>query len=634
MGLATVVFINLWVTYAETVLHTSRLSLSFFQLPLLFVFLVLLGVVNPLLKRTGLIRPLAQPELLAIIAIGMVGAVVPASGVAGFLIGVISVPIYFATPENAWEEYYHPHLHSWGVPTDAEVGRAFYEGLGPGQTVNWHLWLTPLFWWSTLIIAILLIATCAMVVLRRQWADHEKLTYPLVALPVEIMGDGEPGTLPRLFRAPLFLVGAAVAFSLFAWNALSWFYPAVPGIRAFPHSGYYRFARYSPGIYVNPFQFFTTAFAYFANLQLLFSIWVLYAIYIIECILLDRFGYQIRTSTDSFSADPPTQAWKCFGALAFLVLWRLWISRAHLRAVFARALDSRHPLDDTDEMLSYRTCLAGLLGGAAYILFWLNRSGMDLVTAGLFMLGTGIVYLGIARVVAETGVPYAQATVTPQAFAMDLRGTVNMSGSTLTALALTYSLIDYTRGLFTPGLAHVAHLSERIRGNRRALFLCVALGVLSGLAASVWLTLNLAHSHGAYNFPGLFFNGNPKAVYSSTLAQMRTPRGADLERYGFLGIGIAEMGLLTFLNYRFAWWPLHPIGLVLSASDNHKSMVLPVFIAWAAKSVFMHIGGVPLYNRMKPLVVGLLVGYTFGVVLSFAVDALWYPGQGHAIHGW
>ena len=63
-------------------------------------------------------------------------------------------------------------------------------------------------------------------------------------------------------------------------------------------------------------------------------------------------------------------------------------------------------------------------------------------------------------------------------------------------------------------------------------------------------------------------------------------------------------------------------------------MVLPVFIAWAAKSVCMHIGGVPLYNRMKPLVVGLLVGYTFGVVLSFAVDALWYPGQGHPIHGW
>jgi len=636
LGIAIVVVINLWVTYAETVLHTSRLSLSFFQLPLFFVFVILLGIVNPLLTRTAWLRPLTSPEILTVIAIGMVGCVVPASGVTGFLMGVISVPFYFATPENAWDEYFHPHLSPWLVPTDPELGRSFYEGLVPGQTVNWHLWLSPIFWWTTLVVAILLTSACTMVILRRQWADHEKLTYPLVTLPLEIMGGDEaPGTMPRMFRAPLFLVGAGIAFLLFAWNALSWFYPAMPGISAFPNTTYYTFTRFSPGIYVNPFQFFTIAFAYFANLQLLFSIWVLYAVYIVECVVLDRLGYQIRSSSDAFSADPPTQAWKCFGALVFLVLWRLWISRSHLRAVLAKAIDPRHPLDDTNEMLSYRTCVVGLLFGGSYVLFWLHRAGMDFLTATLFLMGLGITYLGIARVVSETGVPYAQATVTPQAFAMDLRGSSAMSGSTLTALVLSYSLIDYTRGLFTPGLAHVAHLSERIRGNRRALLFCVTVGVLSGLAASVWLTLHLAHTHGAFNFPRFpFFNGDPKGVYSSTLTQMRTPSGPDLERYGFLGIGLAEMGMLTFLNYRFGWWPLHPVGLVLSASDNHKSMVLPVFIAWAAKSICLRVGGVQLYDRMKPLVVGLLVGYTFGVILSFGVDAFLFPGEGHELHSW
>jgi len=88
--------------------------------------------------------------------------------------------------------------------------------------------------------------------------------------------------------------------------------------------------------------------------------------------------------------------------------------------------------------------------------------------------------------------------------------------------------------------------------------------------------------------------------------------------------------------YRFqpGWWPLHPVGLVLSASDNHKSMVLPVFIAWAAKSICLRVGGVQLYDRMKPLVVGLLVGYTFGVILSFGVDAFLFPGEGHELHSW
>ncbi|MDP6561181.1 MAG: hypothetical protein QF619_13865, partial [Candidatus Binatia bacterium] len=169
LGIGIVVFINLWVTYAETVVHASRLSLSFFQLPLLFIFLILLGVVNPLVKRLGILRPLSPSELLTIIAIGMVGAVVPASGVAGFLMGVISVPYYFATPENRWAEFYHGHLSDWMVPTSPTVTRAFYEGLYPGELVNWHAWVIPLIWWSTFICAILICAACLMIILRRQW---------------------------------------------------------------------------------------------------------------------------------------------------------------------------------------------------------------------------------------------------------------------------------------------------------------------------------------------------------------------------------------------------------------------------------------------------------------------------------
>jgi hypothetical protein len=286
-------------------------------------------------------------------------------------------------------------------------------------------------------------------------------------------------------------------------------------------------------------------------------------------------------------------------------------------------------------MLSYRTCVLGLIISFVYALYWLNQLGMDMFSALLFLIAMGITYLGIARVVSETGVAYAQATVTPQAFVMDLRGTQALSGSTMSALVLSYALIDYMRGLFTPGLSHMARLSDQVRGNKRTLLICVVIGVFSGLAASVFLTLYLGHDYGAYNFPRFpFFNGDPKAVYSSTLAQMRTPTPPDPDRYLFLGIGLGEMGLLTFLHYRFRWWPLHPIGLVLSASDNHKSMVLPVFIAWAAKAIIMKVGGVTLYRRTKPLFVGLLVGYTLGVVYSFIVDVIWFPGQGHSIHNW
>jgi hypothetical protein len=453
---------------------------------------------------------------------------------------------------------------------------------------------------------------------------------------MEMIADTDPKTLlPRFIKSKLFWFGVIFALALFVWNTLSWFYPTVPNMGVFPHAGYYRFVRDSPGIYIKPFQFYTIGFAYFANLQLLFSIWFFFALYIIENIILYRFGYQSRSSTDSFSADPPVQAWKCFGALACLVLWRLWIARNHLRNVFLKALNTTHPIDDAKEILSYRTCIVALVLSFLYVLNFLHQLGLDMASALMYLTATAIIYLGIARVVSETGVAYAQATVTPQAFVMDLHGTHAMSGSALTGLVITYVLIDYMRGLFTPGLAHVARLSDLIRGNKRMLLFCVVLGTFAGLGASVWLTLDLAHRHGAYNFPRFpFFNGDPKAVYSSTLAQMRTPKLPDLDRYLFLGLGLTEMGLLTFLTYRFRWWPLHPIGLVLSASDNHKSMVMPVFIAWAIKVVLIRVGGVSLYRRAKPIFIGLMVGYTLGVIYSFVIDAIWFSGQGHHIHAW
>lgn len=65
LGIGIVVFINLWVTHAETVVKTSRLNLSVFQITLLAVFIALISVVNPLLKAANRRYVFAPSELLA-----------------------------------------------------------------------------------------------------------------------------------------------------------------------------------------------------------------------------------------------------------------------------------------------------------------------------------------------------------------------------------------------------------------------------------------------------------------------------------------------------------------------------------------------------------------------------------------
>jgi hypothetical protein len=92
--------------------------------------------------------------------------------------------------------------------------------------------------------------------------------------------------------------------------------------------------------------------------------------------------------------------------------------------------------------------------------------------------------------------------------------------------------------------------------------------------------------------------------------------------------------VLAFFQYRFFWWPLHPIGLTIATLWNVRLIATSVFIAWALKSAILRVGGVTAYRQMRPFFIGLIVGFFLGVGVSYAIDAVWFLGKGHPIlHG-
>jgi hypothetical protein len=50
--------------------------------------------------------------------------------------------------------------------------------------------------------------------------------------------------------------------------------------------------------------------------------------------------------------------------------------------------------------------------------------------------------------------------------------------------------------------------------------------------------------------------------------------------------------------------------------------------------VVLRFGGVSLYRKSKPFWFGVIVGYLFGIGVSSVVDAVWFPDEGHFVHGW
>ena len=138
IGLAVVVFVDVWATYAEMSVRASRMTLAHFPLALFATLLILLGV-NRLLPRLGL-SALATSEFLVILSMGFVGAVIPVEGVVGFLLGIISSLYYFASPENQWAQYYHPYLPQWLVPQgNRPIWDQFFEGGSGGVDIPWGM---------------------------------------------------------------------------------------------------------------------------------------------------------------------------------------------------------------------------------------------------------------------------------------------------------------------------------------------------------------------------------------------------------------------------------------------------------------------------------------------------------------
>ena len=82
------------------------------------------------------------------------------------------------------------------------------------------------------------------------------------------------------------------------------------------------------------------------------------------------------------------------GALVFLAAWGLWMAREHLKAVWRKALNSKCDVDDSGELLSYRTAVFGLILSLAFATCWLMATGMVLWVAVVFLALAMMLFLG------------------------------------------------------------------------------------------------------------------------------------------------------------------------------------------------------------------------------------------------
>jgi hypothetical protein len=185
--------------------------------------------------------------------------------------------------------------------------------------------------------------------------------------------------------------------------------------------------------------------------------------------------------------------------------------------------------------------------------------------------------------------------------------------------------------MLMPALGHSVKLMDTVRTHRRPLLWALMLAMGIGVLASVWFIIYMAYQTGAGNYGGQLSGGLARLPWDIVVKYSRSPATVDWSKWMFLGVGIAISVGLFSLRSRFPGWPLHPLGLAAGPAYPVTNVVFPLFIGWLAKSIILRFGGSQAFKLGRPFFLGLIMGHYVGAGISFFVDMIWFPGQGHGI---
>lgn len=598
--------------YGVMVVHGSPLCADYSTGAAIFLLLLITlanGGLRKLTRRFSL-----NGRQLAIVYIMMVVAcAIPSWGFVMNLVAIMAGPLYYATPSNHWASVLIPHLPEHLIITEPAASRAFYEGLHPGQSIPWGLWLVPLAWWLGLALALYLVQVSVAVILRKQWVENERLVYPLTQLPLELTSsEGGPNALGVFWRNPLVWMGFAIPFVFHSLNALHSYFPVVPALsNAWGFSILRRHAWVTMRIY-----FEVIGLSYLLTTDVALGLWLFPVLTTIEMALLDFYG--INTQPPEFVSDPgtPPIAYQGLGAMVLLVGLSLWRSRSHLRRVFTEAWEGSTSAEQAQEALSYRTAIFGGVAGLVMVLWWLVRSGMNLPTALSFMGVTLLILVGLARVVSQAGLAYGRPPVAVPIVVLRGLGSAYISRAGLGSFAVAFAWSGDVRTSVVASTANALKIANARKLPGRQVRIALAVSILIALVASGWFSIRMAYTHGGLKLGGWQMDGLAPVLYSWMARLMQTDVRVGVGRFGYMALGGLLYLLLAHLHDNYAWFSVHPIGLTLGLAGPVAWVWFSVFVAWLLKVALLRYGGAKIYHRARPFFLGIVLG-------SFTAAGLW-----------
>jgi len=261
-----------WIVQMEEVRRAAGATVFSLFFNTIFTLWVLF-LLNWSLRRFAPQISLNNRELLTVyLMVNMVTAMC-SYGMLPILLPVMTYVFWGASRENEWRELFHRDLPRWLMVDDPSVLAEYYRGEASLYTTrNLTAWLPPLLWWSLVTFVLIFVMLCINIILRRQWIEHEKLSYPIAEIPLNLVNPN--------FYSRLMWLGFALAAGINLINGLHFLHPNLPALAFFKRKsiGYIFTEKPWSALRAMRISFIPSiiGLSFFMPLNLLFSCWFFY----------------------------------------------------------------------------------------------------------------------------------------------------------------------------------------------------------------------------------------------------------------------------------------------------------------------------------------------------------------------
>ena len=237
-------------------------------------------------------------------------------------------------------------------------------------------------------------------------------------------------------------------------------------------------------------------------------------------------------------------------------------------------------------------------------------------------LGTGLV---LARFVAEAGIPSINSPTwwTSGPVIYSLTGFAAPLAALVPLGMLARTLCADPREHMIGFAVNAEALGERAKAARLPLTGIFLLVTAGGEVIALAAMLVIGYRGGAMTSVDDFWH---HALMGGLGGPAQAAEGGDPTGggrvYWCYALGAVMTAALGLARLAWAWWPLHPIGLLLAPTWATSMIWFRFFLGWIWKAALMRYGGIGMYRRCRPIALGLIAGEAAMVGLTLLIGLI------------